>query len=238
MYFWLLFKMNLNNRIVKKISITIADSHFLSRKGLAVVLNENTDFDLIAEALSTSDLVNQSKFYKPDLIIIDYTSANFSLNGLQQIVKKYPKAKLLAITDVQTNEVISKALKTGVTSHLLKDCDQEEIIEAIYKTAKGEQFMCGKIVTNILDVKRASINESSCAGLNISEREMEIIKLIAEGGSNKEVADKLFLSTHTVTTHRKNIMNKLGINNTAGLVLFAVRENLVSPNHFLFSSSN
>jgi DNA-binding NarL/FixJ family response regulator len=220
---------------VEKIRITIADSHFLSRKGLAVVLNENADFTLVAEALSTSDLVNQSKFYAPHLIIIDYTSSNFTLEGLQQIVKKYPEAKLLAITQPLPAAKISQALNTGVTSHLLKDCDQDEIIEAIYKTVKGEKFMCGKIVTDILHDSEQTV--SSCEGLNISEREMEIIKLVAEGYSNKEVADKLFLSTHTVTTHRKNIMNKLGVNNTAGLVLFAVRENLISPNHFLFASN-
>lgn len=223
---------------MEKIKITIADSHFLSRKGLAVLLNEHTDFNLVAEALSTSDLLNQSKFYKPDLIIIDYTSVNFSLEGLQQIVKKYPKTKLLAITELQSNEIISKGLKIGITSHLLKDCDQDEIIEAIYKTTKGEKFICGKIANAVLQEKTSGTSEYSCQGMNISDREMEIITLIAEGYSNKEVADKLFLSTHTVTTHRKNIMNKLGVNNTAGLVLFAVRENLVSPNHFLFSSSN
>lgn len=223
---------------METIKITIADSNFLSRKGLAVVLNENADFKLVAEAISSSDLVNQSKFFKPDLIIIDYTSLNFTLESLQQIVKKYPKAKLLAITELKSNEIISKALKTGVTSHLLKDCDQDEIVEAIYKTAKGQKFMCGKIVNSILDDdgKTVKNSEYSCEGMNISDREIEIITLIAEGYSNKEVADKLFLSTHTVTTHRKNIMNKLGVNNTAGLVLFAVRENLVSPNHFLFSS--
>ncbi len=221
---------------MEKIRITIADSHFLSRKGLAVVLNDNTDFVLVAEALSTSDLVNQSKFYAPDLIIIDYTSSNFSIEGLQQIVKKYPSTKLLAITEPLPAAKISQALNTGVISHLLKDCDQDEIVEAIYKTVKGEKFMCGKIVTDILQ-NTTDANTSSCEGLNISEREMEIIKLVAEGYSNKEVADKLFLSTHTVTTHRKNIMNKLGVNNTAGLVLFAVRENLISPNHFLFASN-
>lgn len=221
---------------MEKIRITIADSHFLSRKGLAVVLNDNTDFTVVAEALSTSDLVNQSKFYTPDLIIIDYTSSNYSLEGLQQIVKKYPTAKLLAITQPLPSSKITQALNTGVISHLLKDCDQDEIIEAIYKTVKGEKFMCGKIVADILQ-DAATASSSSCEGLNISEREMEIIKLVAEGYSNKEVADKLFLSTHTVTTHRKNIMNKLGVNNTAGLVLFAVRENLISPNHFLFASN-
>lgn len=221
---------------MEKIRITIADSHFLSRKGLTVVLNDNTDFVVVAEALSTSDLVNQSKFYTPDLIIIDYTSSNYSLEGLQQIVKKYPTTKLLAITQPLPSSKITQALNTGVVSHLLKDCDQDEIIEAIYKTVKGEKFMCGKIVADILQDAVTS-STSSCEGLNISEREMEIIKLVAEGYSNKEVADKLFLSTHTVTTHRKNIMNKLGVNNTAGLVLFAVRENLISPNHFLFASN-
>jgi DNA-binding NarL/FixJ family response regulator len=222
---------------VPKIRIIIADSHFLSRKGLAILLQENTDFVLLSEALSSSDLVNQAKFYQPDLIIIDYTSANYTLESLSQIVKKFPEARLLAITDVQSNFSIAKALNSGVTSHLLKDCDQDEIVEAIYKTAKGEKFMCGKIASAVMEEKNVPAAEYSCEGLNISDREMEIIKLIAEGYSNKEVADKLFLSTHTVTTHRKNIMNKLGVNNTAGLVLFAVRENLISPNHFLFAGN-
>jgi DNA-binding NarL/FixJ family response regulator len=223
---------------VEKIKIIIADSNFLCRKGLAVLLNENNDFQLLAQAVSAADLMNQSRFYKPHLIIIDYTSANFTLESLQQIVKKYPKTRFLAITELSRNEIISKGLKIGITSHLLKDCDQDEIIEAIYKTAKGEKFMCGKITNTILQDKTVSVSEYSCIGMNVSDREVEIITLIAEGYSNKEVADKLFLSTHTVTTHRKNIMNKLGVNNTAGLVLFAVRENLVSPNHFLFSSTN
>ncbi len=224
---------------MSKIKITIADSHFLSRKGLAVLLKENADFTLLAEALSTSDLVNQSKFYKPDLIILDYDSENFSIDGLSQIVKKYQNTHLLAITEFKNNSTVAKAMKNGITSHLLKDCDEDEIVEAIYKTAKGEQFMCGKIVSAVLDDKSTNtITSYNCDGLNVSEREMEIIKYIAEGLSNKEVADKLFLSTHTVTTHRKNIMAKLGVNNTAGLVLFAVRENLISPNHFLFSAAS
>ena len=80
--------------------------------------------------------------------------------------------------------------------------------------------------------------KNTCSQLNISEREVEIIKLIAEGFINKEIADKLFLSTHTVNTHRKNIMSKLGVNNATGIVIFAVRERLISPNDFLFSSKH
>lgn len=225
--------------MTETIKIIIADSHFLSRKGLSVLLTENVDFTLLSEETSSSDLIGKAKIYKPNLIIIDYVSQNFGLESLQQIVKKFPTAKLLAITELNDAKVIAKAMKIGVTSHLLKDCDQDEIIEAIYKTTIGEKFMCGKIVDHALSTDEKAVKASegaSCEGLNISDRELEIITLIAEGLSNKEVADKLFLSTHTVTTHRKNIMNKLGVNNTAGLVLYAVRENLVSPNHFLFSS--
>jgi DNA-binding NarL/FixJ family response regulator len=223
---------------VKKINIIIADSHYLSRKGLAMILNENANFNLIAEALNGADLINLTKVHAPDLIVMDYASTNFSLDNITQIVKKFPQTKLLAVTELQTNGIISKALKSGVTSHLLKECDEDEIVEAIYKTAIGERFLCGKITSVIIEEKRDNVSVSSCQGMNISDREMEIIALIAGGNSNKEIADKLFLSTHTVTTHRKNIMNKLGVNNTAGLVLFAVRENLVSPNHFLFSTDN
>jgi len=221
---------------VKKIHIIIADSHYLSRKGLAMILNENADFNLVAEALNGAELINLAKVHNPDLIIIDYTSANFSLDNIAQIIKKSPKIKILAITELQANGIIAKGLKMGINSHLLNDCDQDEIVEAIYKTALGEKFLCGKITTVIMEEKPDNVNIYSCQGMNISDREMEIIALIAEGNSNKEIADKLFLSTHTVTTHRKNIMNKLGVNNTAGLVLFAVRENLISPNHFLFST--
>ena len=80
--------------------------------------------------------------------------------------------------------------------------------------------------------------QSTCQGLNISERESEIIQLIAKGHTNKQIADQLFLSSHTITTHRKNIMAKLGVNNTAGIVMFAVKEKLVHPNKYLFSSVN
>lgn len=224
---------------MQKINIIIADSNFLSRKGLALLIEECKDFSLIDIAKSATDLIRMSKNHNPDLIIIDYSSPNFSIESIHLITKKFPDSHILAITLSQNNRLVAKAFDLGVVSHLLKECDQDEIMEAIYKTAKGEKFVCGRIVEAILNgTKPVNITNFSCEGINVSEREMEIIKLIAEGLSNKEIADKLFLSTHTITTHRKNIMSKLGLNNTAGLVMFAVRENLVSPNHFISSSAN
>lgn len=224
---------------MEKIKIIIADSNFLSRKGLALLINECDDFKLLSEAKSASELLSMAKVHDPDLIIIDYTSANFNIDSIAQIKKKFPDAQLLAITLVQSNRMVAKAFDLGIVSHLLIECDQDEIMEAIYKTSKGEKFVCGRIVEAILNgTKPTTISDYNCDGINVSEREMEVIKLIAEGLSNKEVADKLFLSTHTITTHRKNIMAKLGLNNTAGLVLFAVRENLVSPDHFSYTNPN
>lgn len=218
---------------MESIKIIIADSHYLSRKGLSTVLSATPKFEIIAETGNVSELLTLPESCKPNVVIIDYTSTHFNIDNIEQIIHKFPASKLLAITGLHGNFSITKSLNAGVTSHLLKECEEDEIVEAIEKTAIGERFMCGTI-TESLTEKDPEIEAKD--GTNISVREVEIITLIAEGFSNKEIASKLFLSTHTITTHRKNIMSKLGLNNTAGLVLFAVRENLVRPNHFLFSS--
>jgi len=146
----------------------------------------------------------------------------------------------LAITNFLGKAETNKALDLGVTSYLLKECDREELIEAIRKTNAGERFVCGKILDELLEkqevlTKTPYIRAVNCKGINVTDREIDIIRCITEGLSNKQIADQLFLSTHTVNTHRKNIMNKLGVNNTAGVVMYAVKNNLLERNNFLFS---
>ena len=110
------------------------------------------------------------------------------------------------------------------------------------ETAKGEKFFCGTILETIqdanLDVDDIDTGSFSCEAVVISKRECEIITLIAEGFTNAQIADKLFLSAHTINTHRKNIMAKLGVKNTAGIVMYAVKTNLTTPNKFLFTADN
>jgi DNA-binding NarL/FixJ family response regulator len=130
---------------------------------------------------------------------------------------------------------LSNLLDSGITSYLLKECDKAEIMDAINSTIKDQKFICGKIVSILtsapeLTVTNTLIKKIGCDGMHVTERETEIIKAIAEGLSNKLIADKLNLSTHTVNTHRKNIMQKLGVNNTAGVVMFAVKNNLLETN--------
>lgn len=221
-----------------KIKIIIADGNFLVRKGMEALLADNEDLQLIAEAQDFQELLEKTKLFRPQVLIIDYSSMILKMEHLDQFIR-VNHLNVLAITPQQAKDTTIKALGSGILSYLLKDCGEEEIMEAIYKTSKGERFLCGKVLNLITDEGKENFNfpsYSSCEGVKVSDREMEIIKLIAEGYANKQIADKLFLSTHTVTTHRKNIMSKLNINNTAGIVLFAVRENLVSPNKYLFSN--
>lgn len=219
--------------------VLVADANFITRKGMEALINEYTDLSVVVSVADRQELEEGLKLHQPQLIVIDFASEQFKLEALSYIRKKNPSIQILAITTEIPSAIMAKALDAGVTSYVLKDCDKEEIKEALYKTMEGERFLCGKIVDKLM---QASVNAEalssvsvSCEGLNITQRELEIITLIAEGNSNKEIADKLFLSAHTVNTHRKNIMAKLSVNNTAGVVLYAVRENLLSPNKFLFS---
>jgi DNA-binding NarL/FixJ family response regulator len=210
------------------------------RLGIKSLVEANADFTCIDEADGPAELMRKAGHDKPHVLIIDHTSPGFDLDDIRKFLTAYPGVKVLAITRVMPKEYIHRSISTGVTSYLLKDCDQAEINEAIYATSKGEQFFCGKIVNGIMGgtEEQTDITSISCDGVRISAREVEIIKLVAEGLSNKEIAEKLFLSVHTVTTHRKNIMNKLGVNNTAGLVLFALKQEIISPNKYLFSSAS
>lgn len=224
------------------IKILVADKNYLSRVGLELLINDLPGFQLIQSVTAgISELCKKIALFRPDLLILDHYSLNYSAADLKQITRKYKNLRILAITEPMRKEEMRAALDAGVNSYLLKECDREEIIDAINATLNRETFLCGKIASILTQSEEVKITGSlirsfSCNGITITEREIGIVKLIAEGYSNKQIADKLILSTHTVNTHRKNIMNKLSVNNTAGIVMFAVKNNLLETNHFLFSN--
>jgi DNA-binding NarL/FixJ family response regulator len=226
------------------IKVFIADSDFLSAEGLRFLVKSDSNFELIGLASNNVELYERLELAAPDVLIIDHSSEGFDQEDISKVVTMSVKTKLLAITPFNTSFFYSNSLQLGVKSYLLKNCSREEIIDAIHSTSKGEAFFCNKVLRCISEVNNGFNDATkankiaSCEGISISERENEIIRLIVEGNSNKEIADKLFLSLHTVNTHRKNIMNKLGVNNTAGLVVYAIKNEIISPNKFLFSSSS
>lgn len=215
-----------------RIKVLIADGNYIAREGLRYLVEKNSDFKLIDVAENTDSLKRILSKKKADVLIIDQLSFGFNVNDLDFISENFSDVKTITINPSPTKLNIQYAVEKGVISCLLKECDQNEITEAIYSTNKKEKFFCSQIVENILNAAlsdEAPIKKTAnCEGIKISTRETEIIQCVAEGLSNKEIADKLYLSVHTVTTHRKNIMSKLNINNTAGLIMYAIKQNLIN----------
>jgi DNA-binding NarL/FixJ family response regulator len=182
-----------------------------------------------------------AKGFNPDVVLIDFAAQNFSIDVVPAIQKQNKHIRFVAITGEQSGVTIVNALRAGIVSYIKKDCDIHEIVDSVRETAAGGRFFCGQILNTIrkesIDVNDLELTEFNCEAVSITERELEIITLIAEGYTNVEIAEKLFLSPHTVNTHRKNILQKLGVNNTAAIVMYAVKTQLVSPNKFLFSPS-
>lgn len=224
------------------VKVLIADKNFLSRVGLELLVGELKGFELAPTVCGDKQsLLSQLQLSKPNLLLLDFMSLGITPSELADIVKKFPRTRFLVITEMLVKNELNKVLTSGVTSYLLKDCDKTEILEAINSTIKGEKFICGKIVaflTAAPEIKTSNsfIKSLGCDGISVTDREIDIIRGIAEGLSNKLIADKLKLSTHTVNTHRKNIMSKLGVNNTAGVVMFAVKNQLLETNFSLFEN--
>ncbi len=222
--------------------IAIADSNELIRLGLRVLLNTELQVTIVGEANRSCELLELLGAFDVDVVIIDFTSSGFDINDLSQIKRNFPNVGILAVTPDQSAQVLVDALRSGITSYVKKDCSFPEIIEAVNETKNGNMFFCGQILETIseanLDVEDIDIDAFSCEAVVISKREGEIITFIAEGYTNTQIAEKLFLSAHTINTHRKNIMSKLGVKNTAGIVMYAVKSNLISPNKFLFTSES
>ena len=214
-------------------AVLIADKNYLSRLGLFTLLSESSNFEVdYTDNDDFDSLVSLIKKNKPQILVLDFQSLNFTSKQIYTLTKTFKRLQVLAITDYMSRAEMQAALDMGVRSYLLKECDKEEIIEALHATHNVERFLCGKVAyflsnTDEFKVIRPQLDKVSCQGLGITDRELDVIRLISEGLSNKLIADKLELSTHTINTHRKNIMAKLDIPNTAGIVMFAVKNNLL-----------
>src|SRR5690554_1353839 len=223
----------------RKIRVGVADSNKLIVLGLETVLSNVDDIELVGHAETGEDLLKMVKDDHLDVILMDFTAPGYNLEVIPEILLLSPCTRVIAITPDQEAATIINALKAGVTSYVKKDCDFDEIIDSVRETSKGSKFFCGKILETIrrdkIDPEDEDLTNFNCQPIHLSEREQEIITLIAEGHTNTAIAEQLFLSPHTVNTHRKNIMQKLGIKNTASIVVYAVKANLVNVNKFLFS---
>lgn len=211
---------------MQPISILIADSQYLIRFGLKALLSSVESFNVIGEVTDEEELMEQLPALKPQVLILDYNQPEyFSTDTIVKIKQVAPASNILIISGDAQRYGIYQVLEYGVNSYLTKHCGEDEIIDAVKATAKGEKFFCNNVLNYILE--KSFPRDSDCSPTPLSPREIEVVRLVASGMIAKEIAGELNLSTHTIYTHRKNIMKKLNIGSASELVLYAVNNGIV-----------
>ena len=211
------------------ISVILADSQYLIRVGLRHLVSKDREIKVIAECSTGSELIAKTIELTPDVVILDYqNSGHFQLANVEELYRVCPQIRVIVISSDDNKSNIHKALEYGVQSYLTKECDEDEIRSAIVATSKNQKFFCNKILDILLE-KHHPKQQEDCLPTGLTARELEVVKLVVDGISSKEIADRLHLSHHTVYTHRKNVMKKLSINSTPELVRYAITTGLVDP---------
>jgi DNA-binding NarL/FixJ family response regulator len=214
------------------IKILLADDHEIVREGLRNLLEKQEGFEVVAEAEDGLTAVKKAKKLSPDLIIMDIGMPD--LNGIEatrQILAESPHIKIIALSMHAETRFVSEMLKAGASAYLLKDSAFEELIQAIQASRSNKIYLSPSIAEKVIKNYITSFPRESFSPFSIlTQREREVIQLIAEGKSTKKVASLLFLSVKTVETHRQNIMEKLDLHSVAELTKYAIREGLTSLN--------
>jgi DNA-binding NarL/FixJ family response regulator len=213
---------------MKQYSVVLADEQPLARLALRQLLGQSGHYQIVAEVCNEEQMIASLRVNKPDLVVLDYSqSESFRPSSIATIKTVSPNTQVLVISADTRKDNIAQVLELGVTSFLTKTCGLKEILEAAQATLKGDKFFCSRVIDFLLEKSLAKDTEVICAPTPLSAREIEIVQLSAKGLIAKEIADTLNLSTHTVYTHRKNIMKKLQISSSSELVLYAVSKGLV-----------
>ena len=212
------------------IKVALADKQALTRVGLRSFIKEKKDLKLFDEINSMSDLREILQQEHPQVLMVDYNLPNYiSIKDLQEVQRISPQTKVLVISSDNNNASIFDVLETGISGFVTKECSQQEIVAAIYATAKGEKFFCNKVLELILNKHLQKEEEKdNCLPTELSIREVEVVQLTASGLNARQVAEKLNLSHHTVYTHRKNVMKKLALGSVSELTLYAVKTGLIN----------
>jgi DNA-binding NarL/FixJ family response regulator len=214
------------------IKVVIADDHEIFRDGLKLMLQRQPDIDVIAEACDGRELIAMVKQTLPDVIITDVKMPHLDgVAATKHLTEHYPSIGIIALTMFDEEDLIVDMLEAGAKGYLLKNADKNEIIEAVHTVANDEPHYC-----RLTSQKLASMVAKSKFNLQgkkekavFNEREQEIIRYICEGLTNKEIGEKVFLSVRTIEGLRLKIVEKMNVKNTAGIIVYAIREHLYTP---------
>jgi len=216
---------------MRKIRILLADDHTLMRSGLRVLLEQQSDLAVVGEASDGREAVALVASQRPDVLVMDIGMP--SLNGIEaaaQITQSHPEISIVMLSMHSDESYVLRALKAGARGYLLKDSAEADLIRAVHSVTEGKSFFSPAVSKVLLDdyVRKLKRSGTEDPYDLLTPREREVLQLVAEGESNKDVAQLLNLSVYTVETHRSNIMEKLNLHGVPELILYAVRKGIIS----------
>jgi len=212
------------------IRILLADDHKITRQGLRSLLEKQDDMEVVAEAEEGRTAVRLAREFSPHIVIMDVSMPD--LNGVEatrQIVERTPDVRVIALSMHSDSLFVTEMLKSGASGYLLKDCAFEELTLAIRAVVDGKTYLSPSISGVVVDDYLHRLSKTAYAGPDVlTNREREVLQLLAEGNSTKKIALKLHISVKTVETHRRQIMEKLDIDSVAELTKYAIRKGFTS----------
>jgi len=226
---------------MKKITVIIADDHTLLREGMRLLLEKETDIQVVGEAADGQQSVREAKRLKPDVVVQDLAMP--LLNGFgaaRQIAKEVPGTKVLILSAYNDDQYIDHAIEAGAAGYLMKETVGDDLVRGIREVSSGNAFFSPAVAKRLLKQRQGrSFEESSVAtkATILTGRQTEILQLIAEGYANKQIAGMLSLSIKTVEKHRQDLMNTLNIHNIASLTRYAVSSGVVESNRIPVASA-
>lgn len=214
------------------IRVILAEDHTIVRKGLRSLLEGEEDIEVIGEAGDGKEAITLVEQKKPDIVVMDIGMPQ--LNGLEatrRIKKKFPETKVLILTMHTNEEYVFEILQAGASGYVVKKAAPTELVSALRAVKQGESFLSPSISKKVIDEYLQRSGEAKRRGAFelLTDREREVLQLIAEGNSTRGIAGRLFISTKTVETHRSNLMEKLDLHGTADLTRYAIRMGIVDP---------
>ena len=216
---------------MKQIKIILADDHQIVRDGIKALLEKENNIKIIDEAADGEELLDKVKQHKPDIVLMDISMPKISgIEATKILSAKNPDVKVLILSMYLNEDFILNAIKSGAKGYLPKNTTKTELIEAINTINSGNEFFSQKVSSVIINSyvkKEKNEDEKKYITKNLTAREIQIFKLFAEGYTNKEIADKLFISIRTVESHKNHIMKKFELKNTVQLIKFALKNKII-----------
>lgn len=211
-----------------RIRVLIADDHIIVRSGLRLLLEAEPDIDVVGEALEGGEALNLVEQHLPDVVLMDITMPGMDgLEATRRIKARWPQIQVLVLTMHRSDEYFFEMLKAGASGYILKGAETSDLIHAVRVVGRGEVFLYPTMAQKLVKDYVNSIQWGEGIGSSLSSREKEILRLLSEGCSTKEIAEKLVISPSTVHSHRSNLMTKLGLSNRRELIQYARQRGLI-----------